>query len=90
MNDYRKYGYPPFKVALLHGGPGAAGEMAPVAEELKMEQGILKSFSFHLLANCGHRPWIERQARDRFFSLLRDELVQPAGVKNVTGKTGEK
>jgi len=32
----------------------------------------------HLLAACGHTPWIERQARDRFFALLQDEIADPA------------
>jgi pimeloyl-ACP methyl ester carboxylesterase len=35
---------------------------------------ILQEFRFFLLKNCGHKPWIERQARDEFFSLLRQEL----------------
>jgi pimeloyl-ACP methyl ester carboxylesterase len=35
---------------------------------------ILKSFRFILLKNCGHTPWIERHARDRFYSILREEL----------------
>ncbi len=26
------------------------------------------------LANCGHTPWLERQARERFFEILKDEL----------------
>lgn len=30
----RSYGQPPFTLAVLHGGPGAAGEVAPVAREL--------------------------------------------------------
>ncbi|MFW8634447.1 alpha/beta fold hydrolase [Cribrihabitans pelagius] len=30
----RRHGAPPFSAALLHGGPGAAGEMAPVAQTL--------------------------------------------------------
>ncbi len=30
----RRHGAPPFTAAVLHGGPGAAGEMAPVAQEL--------------------------------------------------------
>ena len=37
---------------------------------------ILKSFRFILLKNCGHMPWIERQARDKFFGILREELRQ--------------
>lgn len=35
---------------------------------------ILKSFRFVLLRNCGHKPWIERQARDRFYGILKEEL----------------
>jgi pimeloyl-ACP methyl ester carboxylesterase len=38
----RKYGNPPYKIALIHGGPGAPGEMAPVACELASEYGILE------------------------------------------------
>ncbi len=42
MKNYRKYGDAPFSVAVLHGGPGAAGEMAPVARELSSRQGIME------------------------------------------------
>jgi len=38
----RKYGKPPYSVVLVHGGPGAPGEMAPVAEELSKKLGILE------------------------------------------------
>ncbi|NOZ50775.1 MAG: alpha/beta hydrolase [Chloroflexi bacterium] len=34
----------------------------------------LKGFRFILLRNCGHTPWIERQAKDKFYRVLRDEL----------------
>jgi hypothetical protein len=33
LNTIRKYGREPFRVGLLHGGPGAAGEMKPVADK---------------------------------------------------------
>lgn len=36
------YGQPPYNVAVIHGGPGAAGEMAPVAVELSKGNGILE------------------------------------------------
>lgn len=42
MNNLRKYGKAPFKVAVIHGGPGAGGEMAPVARELSSAWGILE------------------------------------------------
>ncbi len=42
MENPRKYGDPPYGIAVLHGGPGAAGEMAPVARELSAEAGVLE------------------------------------------------
>jgi pimeloyl-ACP methyl ester carboxylesterase len=42
MKNLRSYGSPPFRVALLHGGPGAPGYMAPVARELAADRGILE------------------------------------------------
>lgn len=38
----RVYGEPPFRIAVLHGGPGAGGEMAPVARELASNWSILE------------------------------------------------
>jgi pimeloyl-ACP methyl ester carboxylesterase len=42
MGALRKYGKAPFSVAVVHGGPGAAGEMAPVALRLASGRGILE------------------------------------------------
>ncbi len=42
MKNLRKYGKAPFDVAVVHGGPGAPGEMAPVAKELSALRGILE------------------------------------------------
>lgn len=36
--------------------------------------GILENFRFILLKSCGHKPWIESQARDEFFRILKAEL----------------
>ncbi|MGA9187011.1 MAG: hypothetical protein WB014_00230 [Methanosarcina sp.] len=41
MKSLRKYGNLPFTVAVIHGGPGAPGEMAPVARELASCRGVL-------------------------------------------------
>lgn len=38
----RKYGQKPYTIGLLHGGPGAAGEMKPVAINLSNNFGILE------------------------------------------------
>jgi len=42
MKNLRKYGSKPFTVAVIHGGPGAPGEMAPVAQELSSVTGVLE------------------------------------------------
>lgn len=42
MKKYRVYGNGPYKTAVLHGGPGAPGEMAPVARELSPFGGVLE------------------------------------------------
>lgn len=38
----RTYGAPPLDVAVIHGGPGAGGEMAPVARALAAAHGVLE------------------------------------------------
>ncbi len=40
--NLRKYGEPPFTVAAIDGGPGAPGQMAPVARELSVRWGVLE------------------------------------------------
>lgn len=40
--NIRTYGEKPFNIAVIHGGPGAGGEMAPVARELSPQWGILE------------------------------------------------
>jgi pimeloyl-ACP methyl ester carboxylesterase len=42
MKKLRKYGKAPFSLAVIHGGPGAPGEMAPVARELESRWGVLE------------------------------------------------
>ena len=42
MKNPRTYGKPPFTVAVVHGGPGAPGEMAPVARRLASGRGVLE------------------------------------------------
>jgi pimeloyl-ACP methyl ester carboxylesterase len=42
MSNFNKYGEKPYSVAIIHGGPGAAGEMAPVARELATHWGVLE------------------------------------------------
>lgn len=42
MKNIRKYGRKPFSVAVIHGGPGAPGEVAPVATALSNYCGTLE------------------------------------------------
>ena len=42
MDNFRLYGKAPYRIAVLHGGPGAPGEMAPVARELGRTRGVLE------------------------------------------------
>jgi pimeloyl-ACP methyl ester carboxylesterase len=42
VENHRTYGAAPYTVAVVHGGPGAAGEMAPVARELARGRGIVE------------------------------------------------
>ena len=44
MGNLRKYGNKPFKVSVIHGGPGAPGGMASVAGELAKDSGVIEPF----------------------------------------------
>jgi pimeloyl-ACP methyl ester carboxylesterase len=43
----------------------------------------LQNFRFILLAKCGHTPWLERQARESFYSTIREELLKEARFEGV-------
>jgi pimeloyl-ACP methyl ester carboxylesterase len=42
MNNYRYYGKKPYRIAVVHGGPGAPGSVAAIARELSVEWGVLE------------------------------------------------
>lgn len=42
VKNVRMHGAAPYSVAVIHGGPGAAGEMAPVARQLALSRGVLE------------------------------------------------
>jgi pimeloyl-ACP methyl ester carboxylesterase len=42
MQNLRIYGRAPYAIAVIHGGPGTSGEMAPVARELSHACGVLE------------------------------------------------
>ena len=35
---------------------------------------VVKDFRFILLERCGHRPWLEQEARESFYKILKNEL----------------
>jgi len=37
---------------------------------------VIRDFRFVRLTRCGHLPWLEREARESFFRILRAELGQ--------------
>jgi pimeloyl-ACP methyl ester carboxylesterase len=53
-------------VTVLHG----AHDPHPAAPLRRDLAGAGVRLTFHLLARCGHEPWRERQARERFLALL--------------------
>ncbi|MBL8676169.1 MAG: alpha/beta hydrolase [Alphaproteobacteria bacterium] len=48
MLNFRKYGRQPYEIAVIHGGPGGAGEMAPVAVELSKDHSVLEPLQTNL------------------------------------------
>lgn len=44
MGPVRKWGPGPFPVVVVHGGPGAPGEVAPVAREISTVKSVLEPF----------------------------------------------
>lgn len=48
MKNPRIYGTPPYTVAVIHGGPGVSGEMAPVAREISRSYGVIEPLQTEL------------------------------------------
>jgi hypothetical protein len=46
----------------------------PAAGVEKPLSTLLDEFHFILLTRCGHRHWIERYAKEKFYRLLKNEL----------------
>ncbi|MDD3718118.1 MAG: alpha/beta hydrolase [Actinomycetota bacterium] len=70
MDNPRRYGDPPYGVVVVHGGPGAPGEMAPVARKLALSRGVLEPLQTraslagqveelgNLLEDTGEQPFV--------------------------------
>lgn len=37
---------------------------------------VIKDFKFILLEKCGHTPWYEKYARDKFYAILKEEILK--------------
>jgi pimeloyl-ACP methyl ester carboxylesterase len=48
MTAFRKHGIPPYRIVMLHGGPGAPGGMFQPASKLSAKKGILEPFQTRL------------------------------------------
>jgi pimeloyl-ACP methyl ester carboxylesterase len=46
----------------------------PYEGVLEPLSGYLKNFKFILLEKCGHKPWIEKEAKGRFYAVLKQEI----------------
>lgn len=68
MRNPRTYGDAPYGIAVIHGGPGAPGEMAPVAEELSATYGVLEPIQT--------RRTVEEQVEE-LKDILKDNAVLP-------------
>jgi pimeloyl-ACP methyl ester carboxylesterase len=62
-NIIRKYGTPPYSTVLAHGGPGAAGEMKPVAKKLSNYFGVLE-------------PWQTKRSINGQVEELREQIKE--------------
>ncbi len=71
MNSLRTYGVAPFELAVVHGGPGGAGQMAPVARMLAQHRGVLEPLQTH--------KTIEGQIAE-LCSCLRESTANPVTV----------
>jgi pimeloyl-ACP methyl ester carboxylesterase len=57
-------------VTLIHG----QYDPHPIEGILPFLEKCFPEISYHRLADCGHYPWNERQARARFYDIIRTEL----------------
>ncbi|MDD5746480.1 MAG: alpha/beta hydrolase [Candidatus Omnitrophica bacterium] len=65
MHKARKYGNHPFNVAVIHGGPGAAGEMAPVCRELAESRGVIEPLQSAVSVNGQIRELADTLRREK-------------------------
>lgn len=62
-------------VIVLHG----SYDPHPLAGVVDPLRALAADLDVHVLERCGHLPWIERHARERFLQLLREVADLPVG-----------
>jgi len=62
-------------VIMLHG----AEDPHPGRMIHRSLQGYLPQIEYREWQRCGHCPWLEREARDEFFKVMRDWLGRKLG-----------
>jgi pimeloyl-ACP methyl ester carboxylesterase len=63
VKQFRKYGEKPFDVVLVHGGPGAAGELEPLALRLSERFGVIEALQT--------KKSIKEQAEELYSTILK-------------------
>ncbi len=51
-------------------------DVNPVEAVKEQFSKVIKDFKFFLLEKCGHSPWYEKYARDRFYAILKHEIME--------------
>jgi pimeloyl-ACP methyl ester carboxylesterase len=67
VNTLKNFDVP---IYVLHGNY----DPHPVAGILNPLRQYKKDFQYEILQQCGHKPWIEKHARTRFYYLLRENI----------------
>jgi pimeloyl-ACP methyl ester carboxylesterase len=70
LKTVRKYGKQPFRIGILHGGPGASGDMRPVAKELSRDFGILEFLQTEKSVNGQIEELNKQLASDADFPVI--------------------
>ena len=50
-------------------------DVNPAEAVRKQFSQVIKDFKFVLLEKCGHTPWYEKYAREKFYAILKEEIL---------------
>jgi pimeloyl-ACP methyl ester carboxylesterase len=48
----------------------------PIAGVINPLNNYLPAFRWYVLSKCGHKPWIEKYARELFYKTLTDSIAE--------------